>query len=608
MFTPRYNSQEDIEEYERNKARQRAAINLDPVELTAAAPKPEYDMEMEPMEVPKAEAKYDMEMEPMEVPKEEYRTPALPSNPADDKPYSAADEARRVPALDANFKPVKTPQSVIAKNQVASSVQKEPKQAPKARKANAGNPPPSRIQTILGQVGQLGAQIYGVSANKGSPQVLEAVNQRGQRAVQIGQEDEAARTKYANRKGWLQSKARDDARADAKEERLRKREDKADARLDAADARTRAKSDPASPQNKNFRAILAQEYPEQWAKIPPEQQATITREDAEALGIMTKKADAAQAQTLEETKHQRRRTEGIEDYEKQRKIDKQYRRPPSTFMFGGGGGGYTPGPEADADLDAALAAQFGGAENVPPIVAQKLKMAKRIKNPKLRDAAVERALTSASTESSKGTTADFKERKAYLDETESARAALASVEQLEKTLGYSAEKAPKNPDVPGLGPVESNVPSWVYAGGAMLGHERSQKAQQVRADARRLVAEEAKRLTGLAATDAQYRQLNAIVGASESMSEAQLIEAMKFIKNTSREMMERASRAYPGAAGQFNETAANPPDDAPKAPAPPAPQTRTTVKVIQPNGQPRDVWSDKVDAYLQANPGSKRAQ
>ena len=555
-FKPLKNGQEDLEDYD--EMRSRAMVyNPEEGDLDARAPAVEEPEAYNPEEgdLDARAPTPPPEINPEDVPKpppKELPTPALQYKPED----------------------YPTQKSVSA---VTKAVQ------PKKSKQDYGPKPPSRIGTLIGQGVQAAAQAYGAATMKGSQNELDAVNQRGQRVREIGAADEAARTKYSNRKNWMKDRAATRERAAAKETRLQRREDRADARADKVEARVDAKHDPNSRENALFRQAMEQEYPEQWAKIPPEQRGMITQQDAAALGIITKKADNAAETAAEEGKHQRRRGEHIEDYEKQRILDKKYRRPPTVFAFGGGGAS----EESEQSAEDILNEIFGSPEKVDPAVRARMRLARSLKNPKARAAAVDKVLASAQSEShkdeaaeTKKEAADLKEQIQYDKDVAPARQALDAVEDFRATSGMKPGDKPG--DIAGVGTVENYVPNWMYAAGEAMGNERSSQALRNRARLRNVVAERIFALSGKAATDQERRYLMEMHGAVGSMGEQQLSDALNYLENMSKRVEKDASRHYPNAARSFNETGSNPPGPDP------AQGKSGTIKVRDPKN-PQDV-------------------
>lgn len=584
MFRPGYNSQKDLEEWERHK--RALAYNPESGDVDATAPQ---------AQVPPQADGYDPAAGDVDA-----NAPPVTGDMVADA--TSMNDPRRVPALspvhveapDGTEAPpppkavVKHPVSQVAQNVTAGSVQATPR---KTERRDYGPKPPSRMQTILAQLGQMGAQAYGATRS-GHPAVLAASNARGERAVQIGQEDQNERGRYAWRKGQMQDKERDDARASAREGRLRKREDAQDARQRGLDDERRLKSNPASPKNTKYRMMVEAEYPEIVARIPKEKWATFTVEDGEGMNLALKKADTTSKATSEETTHQRRRTEEMTDFEGKEKIKAKHRRPlVSPWGFSPGGA------ENDESIMETLAAQFGGADKVPPALSKRGKLADSLRNPKARYAAREKVLASAQSEhnktqgeDAKNEMADFKEQNAYAK-------AIDGVQDLDQTISQFEAQSGVNLDAPnaekskiaGVGEVEGVIPNWMYNVGSALGIDAAKEGLQNRAALREVVQARVLEMSGKAATDNERKEYREIYALMATGNEQQMIQGLRRLKAVNSRRKDDASRNFPNAAAAFNQNAANPPSVQTPAgtpsPAQPTQAPAGKIRVRLPDGR-----------------------
>lgn len=342
MFRPLHNRQKDLEDWDEMRSRA-LAYNPEEGDVDSRAPEtvqPEgYDPEMGDVDETAPVAK--------EGP-----------NPGNWRSFMPADDPRRVPAMavaEPQARPAKHPAlAAVADNKVAASVQAAPR---KVERRDYGPKPTSRLASMVGTLGDLGAMMYGASRT-GHPAITEAVQQVGRDSAEQNRFDEDQRGKYAWRKGKMQAAEQESAAAAEKDKRLRSRQeaqDKRQADRDAKfDARMERLENPDSPQNVRKREI----------------------------SLEAKKAETAE----EESTHQRRRGEGIEDFEKKTKITAKHRRPLMTPW------GYSPGgsevEEDTAAVKQGLIDQYKGWENVPPGLKTKFALASTTRNKKAKKKAL----------------------------------------------------------------------------------------------------------------------------------------------------------------------------------------------------------------------------
>lgn len=174
--------------------------------------------------------------------------------------------------------------------------------SPKPAAINAGpegrSPWASFLTQLPNSIGNLvAASQVGKLHGQGAP-VLQGINQRNEQNQEMGQADEAARLAHSKRVQYLTRQAGQDQLV--AQDRQHANEDRA-ARIE----KDKEHADPASPTNAMFRKDFASTYPEAWAKLSPEEQASFTVERAKALGGSTGRADALALAKAKEQEHNR---------------------------------------------------------------------------------------------------------------------------------------------------------------------------------------------------------------------------------------------------------------------------------------------------------------
>ncbi len=386
----------------------------------------------------------------------------------------------------------------------------------------------------------------------------------------LGDQYFAAQTDYANKVAALKRKREEQraaqARADEQQTYTRGRDAKADERAARADARA---------QNADTRAATAAD---------PDSAPNKRKRELEGEG-----ADA-----------QLERAKKLAQY----RNSLPYKGP---AILNAPYAGVTDETVTADSLNSALAEQFGGEDKIPPAFKERSRLVGAIKNPRKRAEAADRLLKDSQGQTNTGRTqerlegatarrAGLDETKAYLKATEGLDQVEASLDQLDSVLkanGIDAERY-KGEDIPGRGQVESLVPD-LLAG---------KSGRQVRQADLQVLARQVYEASGKAITDQERQTFERIFAHQGGWGEQEYIDAFRFLRGLTKHRLERARKAYPGAAQDVDA------EQAPSGPPAPAVQGKITTRYRNPKtGETGTLHADtqaELDEFLTANKLERR--
>ena len=579
MFTPGYNTQDDLDEYE---AMRLAALEVPappPPVMRTAAPPGGFGPAVDPNALPP------------EPPPPAMTPPG--SFPAVAAPPGGFGQPGQGPQIN---QPPPPPPSAPAPNAMARVAQPAQQAAPMQRPAG----PPSAVARVAAPVSAPSVEQVDVpgretpwdgamrqmprnfqnalSSLTGNTAAIGRHNQQYQEGEDRRRYENARRSKAQGQNRFLRRQGQQDALEAQDRARKMGREDKADAISDEA-------RDPNSQKNQLFRQTIQKEYPEVWKYFTPEQQARMTIADADAFGpsveAEARRQEIATAAAAKETTRQDRLADQKEmvDYRLKRKGG-----------GGGGGGAAVPGSGAADDpveVRKALADTFGGEDKVPPAVKADLNLAASLKDSKKRAAAMSGVLNRAATMTYKDATqkrleegaerqqkvADFKEKKEFQGQMGAIREAKRVYGDIQAILNKPEHKG----DVPGYGRATSFMPT------AALSDDGQKMRSRVKNYASLLIQAR----SGKAATDAEREYLQGVLGAADGYGEAQLISEMKNMQRIHKETEADLRSTYPDAAAAFDQN----------RPESPGETVTDTVRLYR-NGKPFDIPNAEVEEAL----------
>lgn len=398
------------------------------------------------------------------------------------------------------------------------------------------------------------------------------------------------RLAYGKRQAYLDNRAKETGKAAARQASQdaisadeRGRRHKAE---DAAAAAAAQDDDPNSTKNVLFRKTLATTYPDLQERYTPEEWGSLTVKSnpATQIAIEGEKSSAA-------LKH----AGAAREQSKQDKID-VYMATKGKSRGGGGVGFASPiAAAADSKSNAdALAAQYGGADKVPPEVKRRLALAESLKGPK-RTAAVSSIMKDAGKDSAP-TGSEFKERREYQNQSASLREANRTMQQIDDIFAKNKVNTTTGKgDVPGFG-------KWTALPGADMVQRLagSEDGTKLRRHVKNLVSQLVLARSGKAATDPERKTLADIYGSGEGMSDEQLLDALKVMRGIMGRTQGDLDAAYPDAAAtaKANHSAEDVPEGVrgPKNASAPA----GTVRMKAPEGHVEQVPADKVEEAKKA--------
>lgn len=500
------------------------------------------------------------------------------------------DESRRVPALspiamrpaDQADPQAPASQGLAPKSAVAQAAQRprsmqlpmsaasQARQAPQLAKAgyDPGPEPRSKLATaavqlpsVIANLIQAGQKEYiphwGVQT--GRPSKLEQMQSRTAQMQQIGDQDAAARQKFAARKSWLaRLQSQDQAKA-AAAQRQNARQDVQDQRMATEFAQgqedrawSKEAQDPNSSKSQMFRSIIDKTYPQLRQQMGDEQFNQLTPATAGLIQPAIEKSKAEAAAAAQE----KERVQGLEDKKTLLKYRQDIKRPTVNIGISSRGALASQGSALKA-----LADMYGGEDKIPPGVRGRLDIIAQEPAAK-RPASYKQLISQATTEGRLAEGAGMRKEKASFDEKKEyyrqsklireGNQEFARSDKIFKDMGLDMSKF-DGQNVPGYGRIES----WLHT--ALQG----EKGQQVRQRIKQHVASLSRRMSGLAMTEAEQQRYTEIAGAAPGMSDKALIDGYLELKAGYKDADKFVRAAFKDAAAEID---ANLDEAAPAAP------------------------------------------